>query len=114
MLSPLPTPHSLLSLRALRVVYLHLNLAVLDLLLLRQRHAQHAVFELGVHRVYVDRRRQAERAGETAVAALNPAPVVAFLLLLELALAAQSESVVFNGKVEIARLQSWQVDFELD
>src|SRR5262245_23461400 len=104
MLSPLPTPHSLLSLCALRVVDRHLNLAGLDLLLLRQRHAQHAVFELGVHRVDADRRRQAERAGETAVAALNPPPVITFLLLLKLALAAQSEPVVFNGKFEFARL----------
>src|SRR5215470_18300020 len=81
--SPFPTPHSLLSLRALRVSDRHLNLAGLDLLLLRQRHAQHAVFEVDVHRVDVDRRRQAERAGEAAVAALDPAPVVAFILLLE-------------------------------
>src|SRR5512145_2837920 len=89
--SPFPTPHYLLSLRALCVGDCHLNLAGLDLFLLRQRHAQHAVFELGVHRVDVDRRRQAERAGEAAVAALDPAPVVAFFLILELALTAQCE-----------------------
>src|SRR5215475_10269622 len=118
----LPTAHYPLSttslgfsrLRALHVSDRHLYLAGLDLFLLRQRHAQHAVFELGVHSVDVDRRRQAERAGEAAVATLDPTPVVPFLLLLELALPAQGEPVIFNRKIEIPRLKPGQVGFERD
>src|SRR5215471_10514405 len=92
----LPTTHYPLStsslgfrrLRALRVSDRNLDLAG---------------FDLGFHSVDIDRRRQTERAGETAVAALDPAPVVLLLLFLELALPANGEPVIFNGKIELPR-----------
>src|ERR1051326_3122931 len=73
-----------------------LNLARLGVFLLRDLDLEDAVLVAGDDGIRVDAARQAERANEAAVRALDPV-IVAVVLLLELAFAAHGEQAVFEA-----------------
>src|SRR5205823_14154335 len=59
-----------------------------------------------------DRVRQRKRPRETAVRPLHSVIVVRIVLLLEMALAAERDGVVFDRQVKILALHPWQLSLE--
>src|SRR5207249_10503239 len=59
-----------------------------------------------------DRVRQRKRPRETAVRSLDTVIVVRIVLLLEMALAAERDGVVFDRQVKILALHPWQLSLE--
>lgn len=97
-----------------RRTYAYLDLLRLGFGFLGQRHLQHALVVIGLDVLAVDRRGQGEGAGEAAVLALDPAVVLFFLLLLELALAVNGERGVLDANVDVLLVDAGDFDFERD
>src|SRR4029079_17187051 len=90
-----------------------LDLLRLRLFELRDLDLQHAVDVIRGDVVRVDAARQRERADEAAVRALD-AVIVAVVLPLELALAADGEHAVLEGDLEVVLVHAGDLDLDHD
>src|SRR3954451_11677255 len=90
-----------------------LNLLRHRFLELRDLDLENSVAVVRGDRVRVDRTRQRERAAEAAVRAFD-AVVVAVILPLELALAADGEQAVFEADFEVALVHAGHFDTDED
>src|SRR5271169_3733771 len=98
----------------LLAAHVDLDLLRLGFSALGQIDGQHAVVVLRVDVLGVHGVRQRERAGETAVAALNATEVLFLLFLLELALAADGKRVVLDLHVEVFLIDAGHLQLQLD
>ena len=81
---------------------------------LGQADLQHALIVIGLDVFVVDGCRKREGASETAILALDPAIVLFFLFLLELAFAMNGQRVVLDADVDVFLVDAGDFDFERD
>src|SRR5438445_13027346 len=91
----------------------NLNLLGLALFALVERDAQHAIIQLRIDLLLIDRRRKGEAAEEALITPLVE-QVIALLLLRLLALGRDGERLVLKGDIEIILLEPGQLSLYID
>src|SRR5579884_1873014 len=93
-----------------------LDLPRLGLLALVERDGQHAVLELGVHRLIVNGGRQGEAAEEPAVPPLVQEQVAFFpaLVALFLAFGGDGQRLVFQGNIDVVLAEPGQLGLDVE
>src|SRR6185503_17112421 len=101
-----------LAFQRLFATYIDFDLLGLGFGLFGQLYLQHTFLVVGGNAFRVHRVGQSERASEAAILPFDPAVVLFFFILLELALAMHSQGVVFDAYVDVLLVNSRNFDLQ--
>src|ERR1700741_4586623 len=101
-----------LSFQLLLAADVDLDLLRLGFRLLGQNDLQNALLIVGLDLLRIHGRRQGESGGEAAILPLDPAEILFFLFLLELALAVHGQNIILHAHIDILLVDAR--DFHLE
>ncbi|MCU1270719.1 MAG: hypothetical protein JWN74_2013 [Acidobacteriaceae bacterium] len=90
------------------------NLLRLGFSLLGKLDLQYPLVIVRLNVLGINRIRQGEGAGEAAILPLNPAEVLFFFFLLELALAMNGQRVVLDPDIDVLLVDPWYLNLQRD